>query len=1010
MNRFLSIYFCLSICLNPVISLGVVQQSSVESKPLFLNTGHQNLTLLTQNSVDIKAQGDSLLDSCKTQIKKGLFQAAIELCQKSAAVYKNIDDKSGQAKSLMNIAFAYRFLNNYPKARDYYQQVSQLLGLTKVTEIASTFVSQRSNFLSQVLQRKAERLSQQNNNICLSKAEEFTKYTVQILKKEPFNADQAWVEYIESFFSITIIATNMVEQKFSDSIEYAHSYLLIARKTNNKYLEAQALSVLGQIYGVTGDFQSISYLQQAQKINQAIRNCSSEKENLSSLATAYLSLDEYAKAEENQEQVLNLTRKTRDHSQEALELSFLTNIYIFQKKYTKALEVIQEAIQKSQLSDDMKVGSQQTDIEFVKSLLRANLFGVYLALENYDKALEIAQQDLKLALQKGDNFKQVALLWQLAIVNEAIEDKAQGNYVKTLDLYNQIFAKVQEEKKDGIFNVVFKFLEPTLRLYAGRTFLKAGNLTEAEKNLFTVIQLQETLRRGLEDSSKVSIFDKQINAYRTLQQILIAQNKLEKGLEIAERARARSFLDLIARSINPKLTNQFTFPLPDINQIKKTAKVTNSTLVQYSIILDDLKLRERIKPRELELYIWVVKPTGEVSFRQVDLKPLWQKQNISLREKITQARKSIVTGVNISSRGNNITFTPGDRVKLKDDLPQWDSWEVLSVNPQKQTITVWLPSGGTGTKGERPITEVVEKVTSASSANAKNPQLQEFYQLLIQPIANLLPKEEAGRVIFIPQDALFLVPFPALQDPSGKYLIDKHTILTAPSIEVLDSTHKLRQKVPGSAKDILVVGNPTMPKVSKMPGEPPQQLSALPGSEKEALAIASLWKTQALLGNQATKKVVLKKLHDAKIIHLGTHGLLDDIRGLGSSIVFAPEGEDNGLLTAEDILNLYTPPQGSALSAELVVLSACDTGQGRLTGDGVIGLSRSIIAAGVPSVIVSLWSIPDAPTAELMTEFYQNFRKNPDKATALREAMLTTKKKHPNPADWAAFTLIGESE
>ena len=61
-------------------------------------------------------------------------------------------------------------------------------------------------------------------------------------------------------------------------------------------------------------------------------------------------------------------------------------------------------------------------------------------------------------------------------------------------------------------------------------------------------------------------------------------------------------------------------------------------------------------------------------------------------------------------------------------------------------------------------------------------------------------------------------------------------------------------------------------------------------------------------------------------------------------------------------------------------------------------------------MIVSLWSIPDAPTAELMTEFYENFHKNPDKATALRQAMLTTKKKHPNPADWAAFTLIGESE
>jgi CHAT domain-containing protein len=91
-------------------------------------------------------------------------------------------------------------------------------------------------------------------------------------------------------------------------------------------------------------------------------------------------------------------------------------------------------------------------------------------------------------------------------------------------------------------------------------------------------------------------------------------------------------------------------------------------------------------------------------------------------------------------------------------------------------------------------------------------------------------------------------------------------------------------------------------------------------------------------------------------------------------------------------------------------LSACDTGRGRITGDGVIGLSRSFISAGVPSVIVSLWSVPDAPTAFLMTEFYQNFQKNPDKAQALRQAMLTTLKQHPNPKNWAAFTLIGESQ
>jgi hypothetical protein len=250
----------------------------------------------------------------------------------------------------------------------------------------------------------------------------------------------------------------------------------------------------------------------------------------------------------------------------------------------------------------------------------------------------------------------------------------------------------------------------------------------------------------------------------------------------------------------------------------------------------------------------------------------------------------------------------------------------------------------------------------------------------------------------------------------GKYLIEKYTILTAPSIQVLQLTHQERQRVESihelPLQDALVVGNPTMPSVPPAPGEKPQPLPSLPGAEQEVLAIAPLLKTKAIIGKDATKTAIVQLMPKARIIHLATHGLLDEIQGIGSAIALAPdppsplskggqEGGD-GLLTAEEILNLK-------LNADLVVLSACNTGRGRITGDGVIGLSRSLISAGVPSVIVSLWSVPDAPTAELMTQFYQNLQKNPDKAQALRQAMLTTMKEHANPKEWAAFTLIGEA-
>ncbi|HEY9632023.1 MAG TPA: CHAT domain-containing protein [Coleofasciculaceae cyanobacterium] len=143
-----------------------------------------------------------------------------------------------------------------------------------------------------------------------------------------------------------------------------------------------------------------------------------------------------------------------------------------------------------------------------------------------------------------------------------------------------------------------------------------------------------------------------------------------------------------------------------------------------------------------------------------------------------------------------------------------------------------------------------------------------------------MPNQDASdRVIFIPQNELFLVPFPPLQDTCGKYLIEKHTILTAPSIQVLQLTHEKRPTVSGDG--VLVVGNPIMPSVTTTVGEASQQLKNLPGAHKEATDIAQLLNTKALTGNLATKAAALPKLSNARIIHLATHGLLDDFKGLG---------------------------------------------------------------------------------------------------------------------------------
>ena len=538
------------------------------------------------------------------------------------------------------------------------------------------------------------------------------------------------------------------------------------------------------------------------------------------------------------------------------------------------------------------------------------------ALQSWQQALVIYRE---IKDRKGEG-------WALGNIGGAY--LSLGDYTKAIDYFEQYLAIAREIKdRDS---------EGTALNNLGLAFYKSAKLSAAETTLFEGIKVLESLRGELNDANKVSIFDEQSRTYRTLQQVLIAQNKTDTALEIAERGRARAFVELLASRLNLEEKPQ----APKIEQIKQIAKSQNATLVQYSIIYDEFKVAGKQQPKESELYIWVVKPTGEVTFRKADLKPLWQKENTNLAELVINSRESI----GARGRGINVSYNP-------------------------------------------------------DAGKAQN-NLKRLHELLIKPIADVLPKNPSARVIFIPQSSLFLAPFPALRDKNGKYLIEKHTILTSPSIQVLDLTRKQRNN---TGTENLIVGNPQMPKVRPKIGEPPQQLTPLPGAETEAKAIASLLNTKPLIGNQATESEVVKRLPQARIIHLATHGIFNDIQGLNSGVALTASGKDDGLLTAGEIFDLK-------LNADLVVLSACDTGRGKITGDGVVGLSRSFISAGVPSVLVSLWSVPDAPTASLMTEFYQNLSKNPDKATALRQAMLTTMKQHPAPKDWAAFTLIGEAD
>ncbi len=871
---------------------------------------------LAQTTDARKAEADRLLDQGYQQYQISQFEAALQSWEQALTIYREIKDRLGEGKSLGNLGSAYDSLGDYAKAIDYHQQslaiareIKDRLGEGKTLgNLGSAYY---------VLGDYAKAIDYQQQYLAIAWA-----------IKDRSGEGKALGSLGVAYYALG---------DYAKAIDYQQQYLAIAREIKDRLGEGKALGNLGVAYYALGDYaKAIDYQQQYLAIARAIKDRSGEGAALGNLGNAYYALGDYAKAIDYQQQYLAIAWAIKDRSGEGKALGSLGVAYYALGDYAKAIDYYQQSLAIFQEIKD-RLG---------EGIALGNLGLAYHALGDYAQTIDYQQQSLAIAREIKDRLGEGNALGNLGGAYFAL-----GDYTQAINYQQQSLA-IAREIKD-------RSSEGTALNNLGATYLNSNKLAEAEETLRTGIESWESLREllGSNDAFKVSIFEEQARTYKLLQQALIAQKKTDAALEIAERGRARAFVELLASRLDSKEAAKI-LP-PTIEQIKQVAKQQNATLVEYSIVYGDSKKKNSPD----QIYIWVIKPTGAVAFRSVDLKSL----NLTLSDISEKTRVAAATGRN---RGGG----------------------------QQDSIVTELVRGTRGEIGAED--NLVAAGTPAPTSNKT--RLQQMHQLLIQPIADLLPTNPDHRIIFIPHESLFLVPFAALTDPAGKYLIEKHTISLAPSIQVLELTHKQRDRLMG--KGVVVVGNPTMPKVSEQIGKPPQQLMSLPGAEREAKAIAQILKTKALTGNAATKATFLQQATTANIIHLATHGLLYEFAGsdLPGAIALAPSGNDNGLLTSSEILKLK-------LNAQLVVLSACNTGRGKITGDGVIGLSRSLITAGVPSIVVSLWYVPDAPTASLMSEFYRQLNQNPNKAVAMRKAMLITIKKHPQPQDWAAFTLIGEA-
>jgi CHAT domain-containing protein/tetratricopeptide (TPR) repeat protein len=257
-----------------------------------------------------------------------------------------------------------------------------------------------------------------------------------------------------------------------------------------------------------------------------------------------------------------------------------------------------------------------------------------------------------------------------------------------------------------------------------------------------------------------------------------------------------------------------------------------------------------------------------------------------------------------------------------------------------------------------------------------------LYEALWQPIEAWLPSVPGVRVAVIPHGPLLALPFGALRDRAGKYLIERFSLHYAASGAVLLGALD-RMARPADATRALLVADPA-PVPSAGAGA---RSTPLPGARVEVESIARMLAGSAdvLVGRQASEAAVRAALPAARVAHFATHAIVDDVDPLGSHLVLgaanAATSDHDGRLTASEVA-------GMTLDGELVVLAACRSARGPISSDGIAGLTRAFQSAGVPTVLATLWDVSDRTTARVVNSFYREWTAGASKDAALRAAQL----------------------
>ncbi len=737
------------------------------------------------------------------------------------------------------------------------------------------------------------------------------------------------------------------------AIEYHERRKEIAREVEDRAGEGSAYSNLGIAFYSLGIYRkSIQHIEKSLEIAKESKDRAGEGTAYCNLGSAYCSLGDYRSAVDNHERHLQIGIELKSRSSEGRAYGNLGNVYFCLGDYQKALRYYGLRLEiAKELKDRGAMG-----------VAYGNLGTVHRALEDYQKAIEHHEKHQEIAKEIGNRMGEAAAYGSLGVVYQKLGEyrKAIEYHEKRLMISVAMGDRAGEGNACGNLGNAYSSLEEyqnAVKYYERGLQIAKGigdQVTEAKANY----NLGLSFYQQKEYSKSEEAFVQSISIF----------SGIEEGL-----GREDWKISIFEEQANAYLGLQHCYITG--NKVERALEICEKGQARSLFDLYCTRLglsKEACRKRE------------NVTFDQI--------QKIAGREKT-----SFVYFSNPSGNDLHVWVVKSDGVySEKSELPEDFRAEALSLfkedSCRRSLIASYLPVRVDFSKLEHDFEQRYDKKKPDPNVRLLE-GLEKCYQALITPILKWL---DGKQLTIITDAAMQDIPFAALfkNGSEGKeYLTDKYTISMAPSFRIFDLLHELKPKKDGSA---LIISDPAINEMR------------LEGAKNEGEALSKkIPNLKLLCEGSATISAVKESASDFSILHFACHGSPDE--RINKDSVF--EGalcltDGNGgkeMLYADEIQKLN-------LKADLVFLSACQTGKGALRREGVIGLSRAFLSAGVPSVIATHWSISDHVTQEIVSDFYTNFLdKKMTKAEALRKAILVQRKAHPdNPYLWGAFFLVGK--